>query len=64
MVREVFDVSGAGDTVAACTALTLAGGYDMITAAEIANFAAGIAVGKFGTTPVSRDELLKYLKNS
>lgn len=56
--REVFDVSGAGDTVAATLTLALASGCDIASAAEIANSAAGIVVGKIGTTPVSQTELL------
>lgn len=56
--REVFDVSGAGDTVIATLALAYASGYPMITAARIANVAAGIVVGKKGTATVSLVELL------
>lgn len=55
--REVFDVSGAGDTVIATLAAMLAAGTDLHDAARIANIAAGIAVGKVGTTPVSAAEL-------
>lgn len=47
--REVFDVSGAGDTVVATLAAALAVGADMVRAAELANVAAGIVVGKVGT---------------
>jgi D-beta-D-heptose 7-phosphate kinase/D-beta-D-heptose 1-phosphate adenosyltransferase len=54
---EVFDVSGAGDTVLATTAVALAGGADLATASELANVAAGIVVGKLGTATVGRDEL-------
>lgn len=56
-VREVFDVSGAGDTVIAVLAAMLAGGAGIEDAARMANFAAGIAVSKVGTTPVYLDEL-------
>ena len=63
MAREVFDVSGAGDTVIATFTLALAAGADGITAARIANYAAGIVVGKVGTAPVAREELLESLKN-
>lgn len=59
--RQVFDVSGAGDTVIATLALSLAGGLDIETAVELANVAAGIVVGKVGTVPVTRDELLTSL---
>jgi D-glycero-beta-D-manno-heptose-7-phosphate kinase len=55
--REVFDVSGAGDTVIATLGLMLAAGMSMREAVHIANRAAGIVVGKLGTATVSRDEL-------
>ena len=54
---EVFDVSGAGDTVVATTAVALAAGAELCVAAELANVAGGIVVGKVGTAVVSRDEL-------
>lgn len=61
--REVFDVSGAGDTVVATLALALAGGFSWMEAVKLANMAAGIVVGKLGTQPVMyeelQDELLK-----
>jgi rfaE bifunctional protein kinase chain/domain len=55
--REVFDVSGAGDTVIATIALMLAAGADTSTAVRIANRAAGVVVGKLGTATLSRSEL-------
>lgn len=55
--REVFDVSGAGDTVISAFTLALTAGASCIEAAEIANHAAGIVVGKVGTVTVSADEL-------
>lgn len=55
--REVYDVTGAGDTVAAAMALGLAAGASLKDAAEIANLAAGIVVGKLGTATVSPEEL-------
>jgi D-beta-D-heptose 7-phosphate kinase/D-beta-D-heptose 1-phosphate adenosyltransferase len=55
---EVFDVSGAGDTAIAVFAAALAGGASAIEAAEIANHASGIVVGKLGTAVVHREELL------
>lgn len=55
--REVFDVSGAGDTVIAALGVMLAAGADMIEAVRIANRAAGIVVGKFGTAVVHPHEL-------
>ncbi len=56
--RDVYDVSGAGDTVLALCAVGLAGGLSMSAAAELANLAAGIVVGKVGTATVSSAELL------
>lgn len=55
--REVFDVSGAGDTVIATLAVMLAAGADWAEAIRIANIAAGIVVGKLGTAVVTRDEI-------
>lgn len=60
--RQVFDVSGAGDTVIATLALALAGGLAMEVAVQLANVAAGIVIGKVGTVPVNRNELLVALK--
>lgn len=59
--REVFDVSGAGDTVLATLALSLAGGLSDPEAAELANLAGSIVVGKIGTATVSREELSRQL---
>ncbi len=55
--REVFDVTGAGDTVIATLAAMIAAGMDLRQALPIANRAGGIVVGKFGTATVSYDEL-------
>ncbi|MFV5215719.1 D-glycero-beta-D-manno-heptose-7-phosphate kinase [Azonexus caeni] len=55
--REVFDVSGAGDTVIATLAVMIAAGADWAEAIRIANIAAGIVVGKLGTAVVTRDEI-------
>ena len=55
--REVYDVSGAGDTVIATIAVMLAAGEDMESAVRIANRAASIVVGKFGTAVVHSEEL-------
>lgn len=55
--REVFDVSGAGDTVIATLAASVAAGLPFDTAARLANAAAGIVVGKLGTRPVTIGEL-------
>ena len=57
--REVFDVSGAGDTVIATLAVMLAAGADFSLAMQMANRAAGIVVGKLGTAVVHREELLQ-----
>jgi len=57
MARQVFDVSGAGDTVISVFALCLAAGTDKSQAAKIANFAAGIVIGKMGAVAVELDEL-------
>jgi D-beta-D-heptose 7-phosphate kinase/D-beta-D-heptose 1-phosphate adenosyltransferase len=61
VARQVFDVSGAGDTVIATLALAMASGLETETAVQLANVAAGIVVGKVGTVPVTRDELLTSL---
>jgi rfaE bifunctional protein kinase chain/domain len=55
--REVFDVSGAGDTVIAVLGVMLACGLDLWQAVQVANRAGGIVVGKLGTATVSYDEL-------
>jgi D-beta-D-heptose 7-phosphate kinase/D-beta-D-heptose 1-phosphate adenosyltransferase len=56
--REVFDVSGAGDTVIALFTLALSAGIPAPQAAELANHASGVVVGKLGTATVSPEELL------
>ena len=55
--REVYDVSGAGDTVIAVLALMVAAGADLHAAMRVSNHAAGIVVGKLGTAVAHRDEL-------
>jgi len=59
--REVFDVSGAGDTVIATLAVMIAAGADWAEAIRVANVAAGIVVGKLGTAVVTRQELIAAL---
>ena len=59
IAQEVFDVSGAGDTVIATFTLAIAGGASPIEAAILSNHAAGIVVGKIGTATTNPDELLK-----
>jgi rfaE bifunctional protein kinase chain/domain len=60
--REVFDVTGAGDTVLAVAALALAGGGTLDEAAALANLAAGVVVGKVGTATLSRRELVRAVE--
>lgn len=59
--REVFDVSGAGDTVIATATLALAAGATHRQAAELANYAAGVVVAQLGTAPCSAAELLEAM---
>lgn len=61
--REVFDVSGAGDTVVATLASGLGAGLSLIDAATLANAAAGVVVGKIGTAVVFADELIGALRH-
>lgn len=61
VAREVFDVSGAGDTVIAVLALCLASRLKPETAVQLANVAAGIVVAKAGTAPIEKHELLAAL---
>ena len=61
--QEVFDVSGAGDTVAAALMASIAGGLAAAEAVYLANRAAGIVVSKVGTYPVHRNELLEDIIN-
>ncbi|MDD2897636.1 MAG: bifunctional D-glycero-beta-D-manno-heptose-7-phosphate kinase/D-glycero-beta-D-manno-heptose 1-phosphate adenylyltransferase HldE [Desulfuromonadaceae bacterium] len=58
VAREVFDVSGAGDTVLAALAVGIASGFSMSESARLANVAAGIAVGKLGTSIVTPQEII------
>lgn len=60
--REVYDVTGAGDTVIATLAAALAGGASILEAANVANHAAGIVVGKVGTATATATELLASFK--
>lgn len=61
VARSVYDVSGAGDTVTAVLAVSLAAGASIVEAAILANHAAGIEVGKAGVATVSPDELLAMM---
>ncbi len=60
--REIYDVSGAGDTVIAALALCHAAGADLEDAAILANHAAGVVVGKIGTAVATRQEIIKSMK--
>lgn len=62
--RQVFDVTGAGDTVVATCALALAAGASLEDAARLANHAAGVVVGKLGTATASPDELVGALRGA
>jgi D-beta-D-heptose 7-phosphate kinase/D-beta-D-heptose 1-phosphate adenosyltransferase len=61
MAREVFDVTGAGDTVIALASLaSRVAGVSLEEAAAVANLAAGVVVGKVGTARVSAAEIISY----
>lgn len=62
VAREVYDVTGAGDTVIATLAAALAARASLVEAAALANHAAGIVVGKLGTATASADELVNSFK--
>jgi D-glycero-beta-D-manno-heptose-7-phosphate kinase len=62
VAQEVFDVSGAGDTVIATFSLAVAAGASPVEAAILSNHAAGIVVGKVGTATASSEELLASFK--
>jgi len=62
--REVYDVTGAGDTVIAALAAGLASGATMLEAASLANHAAGVVVGKVGTATATATELLDTFEHS
>jgi D-beta-D-heptose 7-phosphate kinase/D-beta-D-heptose 1-phosphate adenosyltransferase len=62
--REVYDVTGAGDTVMAVLALALAAGAPLRAAAVLANYGAGVVVGKRGTATVGRAELTRALRDN
>ncbi len=64
VAREVFDVSGAGDTVIASFTLAIAAGASPVEAAIISNHAAGVVVGKVGTATVTPNELLQSFSNA
>jgi len=63
IAREVSDVTGAGDTVVATLALALAAGATLTEAASLANYAAGVVVGRFGPATLTADELIQAIEN-
>ena len=62
--KQVFDVTGAGDTVIAALGMALASGEDLISACVFANLAAGVVVGKVGCVPCTQEELLEALSKA
>lgn len=64
VAREVFDVSGAGDTVIAALTLAAAAGVSLFDAARFANIAAGYVVGKIGTATATPEALLRYAEET
>ncbi len=62
LARQVFDVTGAGDTVIGTLAACLAAGAPMREAAMLANIAAGVVVGEVGTSPISAEKLLRAVR--
>jgi rfaE bifunctional protein kinase chain/domain len=62
-VSEVFDITGAGDTVIAVTTLAMAAGLDLLSAAHLANYAAGLVVRKLGNATASPEELAWAIEN-
>ena len=64
VAKGVYDVTGAGDTVIGTMALALAARASVREAASLANIAAGIVVGKVGTATVSREEMIRAIRES
>ena len=60
LAKEIYDVSGAGDTVIAALAVMIASGFDLETSALLSNRAAGIVVGKKGTAVTTQEEMMKF----
>ena len=60
LAKEIYDVSGAGDTVIAVLAIMIASGFDIETSALLSNHAAGIVVGKKGTAVTTQEEMIKF----
>jgi D-beta-D-heptose 7-phosphate kinase/D-beta-D-heptose 1-phosphate adenosyltransferase len=59
--RKVYDVTGAGDTVISCLAVSLAAGADFVKAAKLSNLAAGAVVEQIGTTAITKEMLENVL---
>lgn len=62
--RQVFDVTGAGDTVIAAISLGLSAGLDLRQSCMLANFAAGVVVGQVGCVPCTQTELQEYIEST
>jgi bifunctional ADP-heptose synthase (sugar kinase/adenylyltransferase) len=62
IAQEVFDVTGAGDTVISTLALSLVSGLSILEAAVLSNIAAGIVVGKLGTASTTPEELVSAIR--
>ena len=62
IAQEVFDVTGAGDTVISMLALSLVAGLSILEAAILSNIAAGIVVGKLGTASITPEELISAIR--
>jgi len=62
VAKQVFDVTGAGDTVIGAFSLGLASGMDLKSAAVLSNLAAGIVVGEVGTSAVTADDLKRAIR--
>ena len=63
MAKEVYDVTGAGDTLISVFTLALAAGATSLEAAKIGNIAAGIVVGKIGTATTTKEEIIKFYED-
>ena len=63
VAKEVFDVTGAGDTVISTLALGLVSGLSILESAILSNIAAGIVVGKLGTASVTPEELIAAIQD-
>ena len=62
VAKQVYDVTGAGDTVIGTLALSIAAGAGLVDACRLANYAAGVVVGMVGTAAVGREALAEALR--